>query len=593
MNSSIFDELNEQQKEAVKHVDGPSIVLAGAGSGKTRVLTQKVLHLIEDHNVDPQSISMMTFTNKAAREMQKRVNYPLGFIGTFHSLCARILRKEAHHLGMSHDYVIYDEDDAISLLKQLMKNVVMRKKLTPKMVKYRISSAKDNLIGPEKFMNFISSEQDEVVAQIYMKYQKKLEENNAFDFDDLIGKTVELFRSNPKVLEKYQDQFTHVLVDEFQDTNTAQYILSQMLAKKSKNLTVVGDFSQSIYSWRGADIKNLEKIEKDFEGTEVFRLEQNYRSTQNVLDFAFDVINNNDTHPVLELFTQNTSGEDITIKRLGSEQEEALYIAEEVENLVRKGHEYDDIAVLYRMNAQSRVIEEALLHYGIPYVLIGGTRFYERKEIKDVLAYLRLLINPDDDVSQSRVQKIGKKRYSNFLELYEEVKEKRENITTEELIQMVFEKTKYLDMYDSDDPQDAPRLENLKELRSVAQRFTDLVEFLHQVALVESEYSENERLQKGKNGVKLMTLHQAKGLEFPVVFIIGMEEGILPHSRSLYDQHELEEERRLLYVGITRAEKKLYLTYAQRRFMFGRRTYAQPSRFIESHLDEDSVVRTF
>lgn len=593
MNSSIFDKLNKQQEEAVRHAHGPSIVLAGAGSGKTRVLTQKVMHLIEDHSIDPGRIAMMTFTNKAAKEMQARVPFTLGFIGTFHTLCARILRRDGPHIGLSRDYVIYDEDDAIALIKNIMKTVVMRKKLTPSAVKYRISSAKDNLIGPERFLHLISSEQDEAIAQIYMKYQQRLEKNNALDFDDLIFKVVELFRQHPEVLQKYHNQFSHILVDEFQDTNTGQYALARMLAERDKNITVVGDFSQSIYSWRGADIKNLKKIESDFPGTKVFHLEQNYRSTQNVLDFAFNVINGNDSHPVLELFTDNDKGDEVVFQRVGNEQEEGIYIAQEIQNLLHKGYSYDDCAVLYRMNAQSRAIEEAFLHYGIPYVLIGGIRFYERKEIKDILAYLRLIVNPEDEVSLERVKKIGKGRYTKFVEWSESIKERWKEITTDDLIEKVFDVTGYLDLYDKHDPQDMPRLENLRELRSVAMRFTQLVEFLHQVALVESEYSENERQGGNKNGVRLMTLHQAKGLEFPIVFIVGMEEGILPHSRALYDNQELEEERRLLYVGITRAEKKLYLTYAERRFMFGRRMYAQPSRFIEKHVQAEDYIQTF
>lgn len=593
MNSSTFDELNAQQKEAVLHAHGPSIVLAGAGSGKTRVLTYKVLHLINEHGVDPSHIAMMTFTNKAAREMMERVPFTLGFIGTFHSLCARVLRRDGPHIGLGHDFVIYDEDDAISLLKKIMKTVPMRRKMTPSMIKHRISSAKDNLIGPEKFLNLVSDETDEAIGQIYMKYQSRLEQNNAVDFDDLIFKTVGLFRDHPDVLAKYNNMFTHILVDEFQDTNTGQYMLAKMLAQRDKNITVVGDFSQSIYSWRGADIKNLKKIESDFDGTKVFHLEQNYRSTQNVLDFAFEIININDGHPVLELFTDNDQGDEVVIQQVGNEQEEGLYIANEVERMLREGTSYDDMAVLYRMNAQSRVIEESFLHYGIPYVLIGGTRFYERKEIKDILAYMRLLINPEDEVSKDRAVKLGKGRFKDFGSLAAEIGDRRADFTTDQIIEMIFDKTKYLEMYDKNDPQDGPRLENLRELRSVAMRFTDVVEFLHQVALVESEYSENEKHGGGKSGVKLMTLHQAKGLEFPVVFIVGMEEGILPHSRALYDNQELEEERRLLYVGITRAKKKLYLTYAQRRFIFGRRMYSQVSRFIESRVGDESYPQTF
>lgn len=590
----MLDNLNPQQKEAVIYCNAPSLILAGAGSGKTRVLTTKVLHLIEKHNVNPLNIAMVTFTNKAAKEMQERVSITLGFIGTFHSLCARILRRDAPHIGLGHDFVIYDDGDTDVIIKHIMKDMIMKKKLTPSYVKYRISSAKDNLLSPEKYASFARSEQDEILAKIYTAYQKKLSDNNAVDFDDLIYKTVELFKNNPAVLEKYQDTFQHLLVDEFQDTNAGQYLLAQMLASKYKNITVVGDFSQSIYSWRGADIQNLRKFEVDFPGAKVFHLEQNYRSTQNVLNLAFDIISGNDTHPILDLFTENEDGEEVVFKQLSNEQEEGLYIAEEIERLLARNEaDYEDVAILYRMNAQSRVIEEAFLHYSIPYVLIGGTRFYERKEIKDILSYLRLIVNPTDEVSLERAVKLGKTRFARFKMFYEEIKDKKDNISTDQLIESIFAHTGYLDLYDKDDPDDAPRLENLRELRSVALRFENVIEFLHQVALVESEYSENERLQKDKSGVKLMTLHQAKGLEFKVVFIVGVEEGILPHSRALYDKQEMEEERRLLYVGVTRARKKLYLTYAQRRFLFGRGAYAQISRFVESYGTKTGSYQTF
>ena len=588
--SSLFDHLNPRQIEAVQYTQGPSLILAGAGSGKTRVLTHKVLYLIQEKKIDPSNIAMMTFTNKAAREMAERVNHQLGFIGTFHSLCARILRHDAVHIEMGNDFVIYDDDDTEVLIKNILKSVTFHRKLTPSYVKYRISAAKDNMLSPKKLAAFSQSEQDEVIVDLYGQYQKKLEENNALDFDDLIVKTVWMFEKKQGVLDRYQETFTHILVDEFQDTNAAQYRLAKLLAQKYSRITVVGDFSQSIYSWRGADVRNLKKFEQDFSNTKVFHLEQNYRSTQNVLNFAFEIISGNDTHPILKLFTENEQGDDITIKQLTNEQEEALWIAEEVEKLCEfEGYHYDDIAILYRMNAQSRTIEEAFLHYSIPYVLIGGTRFYERKEIKDILAYLRLIVNPTDEVSLERVKKLGKGRFARFKELYEEIKEQKNEITTDQCIEYVFNKTGYLDLYEKDDPEDAPRLENLRELRSVALRFENLVEFLHQVALVESEYSENERLQKTKAGVRMMTLHQAKGLEFPVVFIIGVEEGILPHSRSLYDKYELEEERRLLYVGITRARKKLYITYVQRRFLFGRGGYGQVSRFIAYKVGMDQI----
>lgn len=591
MNSNIFDELNEQQSKAVEYTDGPSIVLAGAGSGKTRVLTYKVLHLIHNENVDPSKIMMMTFTNKAAKEMQKRVGSTLGFIGTFHSFCAQVLRKDGQHVGVPPSYIIYDTDDTIALIKDILKGMTVYKKITPTTIKYKISSAKDNLLTPEQFVKFARNETDEVVSRVYKKYQARLEKNNAVDFDDLIFKTVELFRDHPEVRERYNKTFTHVLVDEFQDTNAAQYLLAKYLAQSHQNITAVGDFSQSIYSWRGADIQNLERFNEDFTGAKVFYLEQNYRSTQNVLDLAYEVISHNETHPILELYTENDEGKDITIKELFNEQDEAIFIAEEIKKLNGK-ESYDDVAVLYRTNAQSRVIEEAFLHYGIPYVLIGGTRFYERKEIKDMLAYIRLYINPEEEISLDRAQKIGKRRYNKLNELYKEVEQKEQEITTDDLIKLIFQRTGYLDMYDEEDPSDIPRIENLKELRSVAIRFEDVHEFLQQVALVESEYSQNEKQRKSKQGVKMMTLHQAKGLEFPYVFIVGAEEGLIPHSRSIYDRHQLEEERRLMYVGITRAEKKLYITYVQKRFMFGRRLFAQVSRFIE-HKVEPSIPKTF
>ena len=383
-----------------------------------------------------------------------------------------------------------------------------------------------------------------------------------------------------KIRKKYGEMFDYVLVDEFQDTNPGQYAMAKYLAGGKGNITVVGDFAQSIYSWRGADIRNLARFEEDYNDVKVFHLEQNYRSTQNVLDFAFEVIGENGSHPVLKLFTDNEQGEEVAVLQLMNEEQEAVFIAEEIKKKLNQ-FEYDDFAVLYRMNAQSRVIEEVFLHYGIPYVLIGGTRFYERKEIKDILAYVRLTVNPEDEVSLERAIKIGKQRYKNLVSFIETMKTEETTYSTERLIEKILEETQYLGLYDVDDPEDSPRLENIKELRSVAQQFNEINSFLEQIALVESEYSENERHKKGKHGVKMMTMHQAKGLEFPFVFIVGLEEGILPHSRSMFDKSQLEEERRLLYVGITRAKKKVYLTYAERRRMFGRGGYTQVSRFIE------------
>ncbi|OGK24336.1 hypothetical protein A3C24_02235 [Candidatus Roizmanbacteria bacterium RIFCSPHIGHO2_02_FULL_37_24] len=593
MHSNIFDNLNEQQAEAVRHAEGPSIILAGAGSGKTRVLTMKVLYLIKDKGIDPSHIIMMTFTNKAAGEMTKRVGFTLGFIGTFHSFCAAALRRYGRHVGLNSNFLIYDEDDTESLLKNIIKDVNSPKKITPSYVKHKISSAKDNLIEPSEYIKFSDTQQDEIIAKIYLEYQKRLEKNNAVDFDDLIFKGVALFRDNPSVLKKYNDMFRYILVDEFQDTNAGQYMLARYLARGNNNITVVGDFSQSIYSWRGADIKNLERFQRDFKGAKVFYLQENYRSTQNVLDFAYNIINHNETHPILELFTKNDQGDDVLIQELENEEAEGVFVAEEITRLMQKA-KLSEVAVLYRINAQSRAIEEVFLHYGIPYVLIGGTRFYERKEIKDLLSYIRLIVNPSDEISLERVHKIGKKRFEQFKVFFKEIKNEKDQYTTDELIKMTLDSTGYLLLYDENDPQDFARLENIKELRSVAVRFPNVHEFLQQVALVESEYSESEKSKKNKNGVRMMTLHQAKGLEFPYVFIIGVEEGLLPHSRSLYDLHELEEERRLLYVGITRAEKKLYLTHAQRRFMFGRRMYSQVSRFIDKNDNgEDTYIKTF
>jgi DNA helicase-2/ATP-dependent DNA helicase PcrA len=401
-------------------------------------------------------------------------------------------------------------------------------------------------------------------------------------------KAIDLFIKHPHILERYQKKYTHVLVDEFQDTNYAQYTLTRLLSKRSKNITVVGDLSQSIYSWRGADIKNLEKFERDFSDTQVFNLEENYRSTQKILDFAYKVISKNQTHPILHLFTSNTQGEDIDFYEADNEEYEALYIAGKIKELSRH-EDYSGLSVLYRTNAQSRIIEEAFLHYGIPYVLIGGAQFYERKEIKDVLSYLRLLINPEDEIAKERILKIGKKKWDSFKEIHPSLTKQAEKKTTSELMEELFQSTSYLQMYNPDDEEDYERLENIRELKSVAVTYPKLVEFLEQVALVESEYFEGERKKGNKDGVRLMTLHQAKGLEFSHVFIIGLEEGILPHSRSIDNIYELEEERRLFYVGITRAKKKLYITYARRRFIFGRRGDSAKSRFIDENWEEHFV----
>jgi len=587
MDADILRHLNTKQKESVMNYSGPAVILAGAGSGKTRVLVAKVIYLIKEKNINPLSIVMMTFTNKAAAEMKGRISRQLGgltnlgFVGTYHSFCVRVLRIFWEQALLDKNFIIYDDDDQKSLIKQIIQEKKLEKK-TPGYFLYYISLAKNQLITPESFLENFKFHQAALVADVYFHYQKKLEKNKGVDFDDLLLKTVYLFQKREHVLDYHQKKYQYFLVDEFQDTNYVQYMLTKLLAERSKNITVVGDFSQSIYSWRGADITNLKKFENDFEGTKTFYLEENYRSTQNILDFAFSIISKNSTHPILHLFTDNKPGEEVVFYQADNEQGEAVYAAEEITRLNNGSNvsKPPTFAILYRTNAQSRVIEEVFLHFGIPYILVGGTRFYERKEIKDILAYLKLLINPNESVSLERIKKLGKNRFEKFKKLYEETKDKLESYSTDEIIEKLFQNVDYLKLYDIEDVDDFSRLENIKELKSVALSFPKLMDFLEQVALVESEYFQHEKKTKGNSQLVLMTLHQAKGLEFDHVFIVGVEEGLLPHSRSINDQFQLEEERRLFYVGITRAKKTLYITNTRKRFIFGSQGYSTPSRFI-------------
>ena len=587
MDIDILKHLNKKQKEAVINYIGPTVILAGAGSGKTRVLVSKVIYLVKEKKIHPSTIIMLTFTNKAAAEMKERINQQLGgtthlgFVGTYHSFCVRILRTYANEAGLDRNFIIYDDNDQKTLIKQIISERKLEKK-TPGYFSYYISLAKNQMITPENFLENFKFHQSALVADVYYHYQKKMAANKGVDFDDLLIMTTQLFQKDKSVLGRLQNKYEYFLIDEFQDTNLVQYILTKLLAEKSKNVTVVGDFSQSIYSWRGADITNLKKFEKDFPGSKTFHLEENYRSTQKILDFAFNIISKNNTHPILHLFTSNQQGEDVTFYQADNEQAEAIYVAEEITRLISANTELElpNFAVLYRTNAQSRVLEEVLIRYAIPYILVGGTRFYERKEIKDILAYLKLLLNPNESVSLERVLKIGKTRFAKFKILYEEVKDKIDSFTTEELMEKIFESVGFLKMFDSEDPDDFSRLENIKELKSVAVSFPKLLEFLEQVALVESEYSQHEKETRNNRRLVLMTLHQAKGLEFDHVFIVGVEEGLLPHSRSIDDQFQLEEERRLFYVGITRAKKALYITNTRKRFIFGSQGYSVPSRFI-------------
>lgn len=569
--------LNKEQEAAVKASEGPVLILAGAGSGKTRVLTHRVAYLVETGKAAPEEILLVTFTNKAAAEMKERVQHLLSnqsgapYAGTFHSLCARILRWDGHEIGLPTNYVIYDDADSNDLMKEILVQLdINTKQYNPRAILSAISQAKNQLISALEYPQYARGQFQKIVSDCYLSYQKSLEKNHAVDFDDLIMLTVKLFRQSPETLEKYQARWKYLQVDEYQDTNHAQFELTKLLGKKYRNLCVVGDFSQSIYSWRGADYQNLLHFRSEFPDAHTFNLERNYRSTQMILDAAYGVISKNKSHPILKLWTENSEGDKLVLYEARNEQDEAKYVLDQL----RHSDNYSDFAVLYRTNAQSRVLEEAFLHEGIPYTLVGGTRFYDRKEIKDILAYLRVLYNSDDSVSVKRIEKLGKNRLAKFLEIDKAIIEE----PALKIIDTVLNTTGYLEQFDSENEEDRSRLENIKELRSVAQQFPALIDFLENVALVEKEGKATHT--SGSGAVTLMTLHGAKGLEFPVVFLVGMEEGLFPHSRALMDNSEMEEERRLCYVGITRAKQKLYLTYARKRLFFGSRQSNLISRFI-------------
>lgn len=592
MSKDLLKSLNKEQRAAVEKIEGPMLVLAGAGSGKTRCITYRVAHLIKDKLVSPDRILLVTFTNKAAGEMKERIKNLVGevptFAGTFHSLCARILRREGARIGIDNSYLIYDTDDQVDLVKQVMARLnISQREYKPRSVLATISGAKNELVSAQEYPQYARGNWQKQVAAIYLEYQKALKNAEALDFDDLLMKTVELFQREPEVLGKYQNQWQYVLVDEYQDTNQAQYVLTKLAAGRWRNLCCVGDFSQSVYKWRGADFRNLERLKQEFGDIKTFNLEQNYRSTQAILDAAYGVISKNTTHPVLNLWTDQRKGSLVGLYEAQNEKDEASFIVETINSskLKAQSSKLSDFAVLYRTNAQSRAIEEALIRGGVPYVLVGGVRFYQRKEVKDCLAYLRLVANPKDSVSFERAQKIGKRRLEKFLEfrkkITKEIDTRKKPVKTVEIFDGILEATKYLDKFDQKDEEDLARLENIKELRSVAAEFEDIRKFLENVALVEQDYLPGRT--KGKNEkdvVTLMTLHSAKGLEFETVFLVGMEEGLFPHSRTLMDKEELEEERRLAYVGITRAKRKLYLSYARRRLFFGLRNNNMVSRFV-------------
>ena len=589
MSNDILSALNEQQKQAVLATNGPVLVIAGPGSGKTRVLTTRVAYLIKEKSVDPSSILCVTFTNKAANEMRTRIGVLMGaqvtvpWIGTFHSIGARILRRHAEEVGRSRDFVIYDDNDSAVAIKQLISNFgeSYPANLKPAAVGWAIDSAKNELIGPDEYKLYSHGPFQNAVAELYPRYQKLLTKNNAMDFADLLMLTVELF-GNEKILERYQKQFQYILVDEYQDTNHAQYTIIKNLAEKHKNLCVVGDVNQAIYSWRGADYKNILQFEKDYPEAQIVRLDQNYRSTKSIVEAASKLISLSKHHLKMDLWTDNVEGESISLFEARSEQDEGEYIALKIINETQQSianASLDDFAILYRTNAQSRALEETFIKWGIPYRLVGGVKFYERMEVKDVLAYLRLLQNWNDSVAYERAEKLGKNRLK-ALEAYSQSIDVHETPTIE-LLDGVLSCTKYLDKYSKDTEEEVARKENVRELRTVATQFESLGEFLENVALVQEDFLKDQKsTDVPKPAVTLMTLHSAKGLEFKTVFLIGLEEGLFPHQRSLNSIDELEEERRLCYVGITRAKHKLHLTYARNRIFFGTRQMGVASRFI-------------
>lgn len=595
MKFNWHQELNKEQFLAVKHTNGPSIILAGAGSGKTRVLTYKAMYLLEEENINAQNILMLTFTNKAAHEMKGRIlktidnkkNPNAITASTFHSFCTRTLRRFGLPGSQNRDFVIFDDRDQLDLIKDLIKSYASNIKVKPSSLLYLISKSKSELKKPSEISILGNELFSEQVSDIYSKYQEKLREIGAVDFDDLILLTISLLKENPHFLNQYHEQFKQILIDEYQDTNHAQYVLAKTLINPNKNVTIVGDFSQSIYSWRGADFNNLKKFQKDFPNSTVFNLEQNYRSTQAILDLAFKTISHNTGHPILKLWTDKTMGEDVEVVPLANAEEEALFVINKIRELNLNGqYGLQEMAILYRTNSQSRLFEEVCLQLGLPYRIFGGVRFYERKEIKDLLAVLRLLLNEKDSISLKRITNLGKNRSKKIINILQKTERNQHPGT---LLQELLKTIPYLEIFDEHDPEDTNRLDNIKELVSVASSFTDLIEFLDSVSLIESGYNNTD---DGTDKLNLLTLHAAKGLEYSVVFIVGLEEGLLPHSRSLNSWQELEEERRLFYVGITRARDKLFLTFSKKRLNYGRLQYNLPSQFL-TEIDLATEDNTF
>lgn len=624
----IFEGLNEQQRRAVQTLDGPVLILAGAGSGKTRTLTCRIANLI-DHGVAPWNILAITFTNKAAKEMRERVSTLAGekssgvWVSTFHALCARILRRDIEKLGYTRSFTIYDDDDQSSVLKELFKQFgIDEKTLSYKDVKAKISDAKDRLLGPDEW--FASSPRDfrsQQIHDLYDAYERRLKHANALDFDDLLVRTLELFADHPPVLESYRERFQYVHVDEYQDTNFAQYSLVKVLTQKSRNLCVVGDDDQSIYGWRGADIRNILDFEKDYPDATVIKLEQNYRSTANILDAANQVIAHNEGRMEKALWTQMDAGDPIRLFCAGDEREEAAWVCDRMQQLKLAGDSYGSMAVLYRSNAQSRVLEDMLVRAGIPYRIYGGQRFYDRKEVKDIVAYLRCIVNPSDDVSLRRIinqpkRSIGdstiaelvryaadqemplysalvdvpetlsarpRKCVGEFGDLMNELVMSREDMGVSEFVAFLIERTGLKAQYERDQSDEGKnRVENIEEFLGAVTEYEQssdepsLEDFLENVALV----SDLDNAEFGNKAVTMMTVHSAKGLEFPVVFMVGLEEGVFPNGRAMQDDSRLEEERRLCYVAITRAQKMLFISFAAQRMLYNQVNYNAPSRFL-------------
>ncbi len=632
----LLEGLNDKQYEAVVNTDGPCLVIAGAGSGKTKVLTHKIAYVIQEKQIKPWNILAITFTNKAANEMKQRVEAIVGdnvkdmWIGTFHSICVRILRRYIDRIGFESSFAIFDTSDQRTLIKDCLKQLDIDDKMfTDRSVQFEISNAKNEMLEPDTYAVRANGDfRKEKIATIYELYQKRLKENNAIDFDDIINFTIKILTENPDVLEYYSEKFKTVLVDEYQDTNKAQFMLISLFASRYGNITVVGDNDQGIYSFRGADISNILNFEKDFPGTKIIKLEQNYRCTKSILDAANSVIKNNEAKYDKKLWTKNEKGALPQVYRAEDEYDEARYIVEMINHLRREEYfKFSDFSVLYRMNTQSRAIEEILVREDIPYKIIGGLKFYERKEIKDIIAYLRLINNTNDNVSLRRIinepkRGIGKTSLDNiqqiaqqneismyeiikhaenyglnrvfansrdFIQIIEELKQQKDEISISELIKQTLNKTGYTKALENENSVEAQnRIENLEEFLTVAIEFEEqeaentLSEFLEGITLS----SDIDNLEEEQDSITLMTLHSAKGLEFPVVFLVGMEEGIFPGYKSIGEQKELEEERRLCYVGITRAKNNLYLTCAKRRTIFGSTSCNAISRFIKEIPDD-------